>query len=261
MESLGSFPFGEEVKIVSQKDRTPKKYFVIGSYASAVHTTWFGTNGKIITKSLPVANEPEVLWTGNSLEAMTIINRIYIPSEAGSLTDPGKWVNGGVGRLFNVEILRPLNIFRSDVWLTLLIPHTVANKGQRKAINRYTRFAEEFNLHKSNIKPSNIKSSLIDEKRIRDISEELETSKAEIIITLGDLPLHHFIKLFDPAKKNLDSFKNYGCLHKVKINSKSYQLLPLYHPKAGANIGAYTERWKNIHHEWIKYDVIQLGFK
>lgn len=34
------FPFGEELKPVLQQDRTPKKVFVLGVYASAVHARW-----------------------------------------------------------------------------------------------------------------------------------------------------------------------------------------------------------------------------
>ena len=34
------FPFGETVKPLAQLDRTPKKVFVLGVYASAVHARW-----------------------------------------------------------------------------------------------------------------------------------------------------------------------------------------------------------------------------
>lgn len=253
METLGNFPFGEEVTILSQRDRSRKKYFVIGSYASAVHTSWYNAAGKVVTKTLPIANEPEFLWTGNSFEAMTLINRVNIPPEAGRLSDPGKWMNGGVGRIFNIDFLKPLNLFRSDLWITLLIPFTLANKGQRKAISRYERQRTEFNLPASRIVPSNVKSSIIDDTRISEILSELEESEAEIIITLGDLPLHHFIKAFDPEKLNLSSFNLYGRLHNITINEKLYRLLPLYHPKAGENVGAYTQRWRNAHRDWISY--------
>lgn len=261
MESFGTFPFGAKVHCVTQADRTPKKYFVLGGYASAVHACWLSTAGKIITKSLPVTNEPEILWSGDPIDANAIINRINIPEPAGGLTFPGKWLNGGVGRLFNVEMLKPLGIFRPYVWIALLIPFTIANKSQRKALNRYSRLANEFNLPPADLKPSNKKTYMIDQQRIDTILDELEQSKAEIIITLGDLPLHHFIRLFDPTKRNLDCFEIYGKLHQININQKSYQLLPLYQPKVGENIGSYTTRWKNIHHEWLEYDASQLGFK
>ena len=34
------FPFGQELKKVEQKDRSPKQAFVLGVYASAVHARW-----------------------------------------------------------------------------------------------------------------------------------------------------------------------------------------------------------------------------
>ena len=34
------YPFGQELKKVIQQDRTPKKVFVLGVYASAVHARW-----------------------------------------------------------------------------------------------------------------------------------------------------------------------------------------------------------------------------
>ena len=258
MEKPGLFPFGEEVRILNQKDRSPKKFFVIGSYASAVHASWFDMSGKMISRALAVANEPEILWTGNSFEAMSIINRVNCPPDAGILSDPGKRMNGGVGRLFYLEVLKPLNILRSDVWFTLLIPFIVANKGQRKSLNRYKRLCADFNLPESSILPSNIKSSLITEQRIKEILNELEESKAEVIITLGDLPLHHFIRLFDSGKVNLSAFLKYGAVNKVEINNKIYKLLPLYHPKSGENIGSYTEKLIRIHQEWKIFDAPEI---
>jgi hypothetical protein len=34
------FPFGETVRPLVQQDRSPKKVFVLGVYASAVHARW-----------------------------------------------------------------------------------------------------------------------------------------------------------------------------------------------------------------------------
>lgn len=258
MEELGNFPFGENIVRLTQKDRSPKRFFLIGSYASAVHALWFDLSGKMVTRSLAVANEPEILWAGNSFEALTVITRVKCPLDAGRLTDAGKRMNGGIGRLFHSEILKPLNIFRSDVWFSLLIPFTIANKGQRKALNRYNRSCEKFRLPPSSILPSNIKTSLITEKRISDLIEELEESKAEIIITLGDLPLHHFIKLFNPYIDKLDSFERYGQIHDIKIKDKNYRLLPFYHPKSGENIGAYTEKWRRVHFDWKRLNAPEM---
>jgi len=41
------FPFGQKLEIVKQDDRSPKKFFVLGVYASAVHARWRGMDNKI----------------------------------------------------------------------------------------------------------------------------------------------------------------------------------------------------------------------
>ena len=46
------YPFGEELKQVVQQDRTPKKVFVLGVYASAVHAKW-KREGKVVCKDQP----------------------------------------------------------------------------------------------------------------------------------------------------------------------------------------------------------------
>jgi hypothetical protein len=40
------FPFGEPLRVVAQQDRTPKKVFVLGVYASAVHAKWVFPEGR-----------------------------------------------------------------------------------------------------------------------------------------------------------------------------------------------------------------------
>ncbi len=68
------FPFGQKLKKVEQKDRSPKKVFVLGVYASAVHARWVDKNGKQKVSALAVASEPEIFWTGKNAEE--IISRI-----------------------------------------------------------------------------------------------------------------------------------------------------------------------------------------
>ena len=41
------YPFGSELQKVEQQDKSPKKVFVLGVYASAVHAKWKDINGKI----------------------------------------------------------------------------------------------------------------------------------------------------------------------------------------------------------------------
>lgn len=46
LPKIQNFPFGEPLKKVQQQDRSPKKVFVLGVYASAVHARWIDKDGK-----------------------------------------------------------------------------------------------------------------------------------------------------------------------------------------------------------------------
>ena len=56
--SAACFPFGQPLHEVQQTDRRPKKVFVLGVYASAVHARWIGPEGRDVVKALAVASEP-----------------------------------------------------------------------------------------------------------------------------------------------------------------------------------------------------------
>ena len=62
------FPFGQELKKVEQEERSTKKAFVLGVYASAVHARWIDQNGKQKVTALAVASEPDIFWTGENAE-------------------------------------------------------------------------------------------------------------------------------------------------------------------------------------------------
>ena len=67
--------FGEYVQPLVQEDRSPKRVFVLGVYASAVHARWKRGNN-IICQALAVASEPRIFWDGNPDEAREIISGI-----------------------------------------------------------------------------------------------------------------------------------------------------------------------------------------
>jgi len=83
------YPFGQQVHTLVQQDRTPKKVFVLGVYASAVHARW-KKDGKTICTALSVASEPRIFWDGNIEEAKKIISKISIPEEVGTLEPVGR---------------------------------------------------------------------------------------------------------------------------------------------------------------------------
>lgn len=66
-------PFRQPVSSVQQKDQTPKPYFVLDVYASAVHAQWIGPDSKIKVKALAVASEPEIFWRGEWKQGEEIV--------------------------------------------------------------------------------------------------------------------------------------------------------------------------------------------
>ena len=80
------FPFGQELHPLVQQDRSPKKVFVLGVYASAVHAKW-KKDGQIICQALAVASEPCIFWNGK--DAKEIIDKIAIPGVVMELIEKG----------------------------------------------------------------------------------------------------------------------------------------------------------------------------
>ena len=110
------FPFGQELHPLVQEDKSPKKVFVLGVYASAVHARW-KLDGQIICQALAVASEPRIFWDGNIEEAKEIISKIAIPPELGCLEPAGKQLNGPSAKVLEENILAPLGFKRKDAWL------------------------------------------------------------------------------------------------------------------------------------------------
>ena len=108
------FPFGQPLRTVQQEDRTPKRVFVLGVYASAVHARWIGPDGKDVVKALAVASEPCIFWRGDRGEAERIIKTIPVPRALGQLVPADEQFNGPSGRTLDQYILEPLGLKRSD---------------------------------------------------------------------------------------------------------------------------------------------------
>ena len=118
------YPFGEIVHPLVQQDRTPKKVFVLGVYASAVHARW-KIGSKTICPAMAVASEPRIFWDGNPEEAAEIISRIHLPEGLGTLEPAGSHLNGPSAKVLDEHILAPLGFTRKDAWLCDLLPERI----------------------------------------------------------------------------------------------------------------------------------------
>jgi hypothetical protein len=251
------FPFGSQLQKVEQIDKSPKKAFVLGVYASAVHAKWIDVDGSIKVNALAVASEPYIFWKGDRINAKEIIENIPIPEELGKLIPADKRFNGPSGIALDELFLKPLGYTREDAWLCDLLPYSRINANQQKAIEKhYNPLIKKFHLPECTI-PKFSAKELNNPDRVNEIVDELGKSKAQIIILLGDLPVKYFLSHFSKFKK-LSDFGNfpedypedYGKKHKVEINGKIYKVIPLTHPRQAGKLGMSSSYWNKCHEIW-----------
>jgi len=250
------FPFGEKLKRLSQTDKSSKKIFVLGVYASAVHARWIDEKGKQLVTALAVASEPEIFWRGENAEE--IISNIAIPKDLGKLTLPtNKNLNGPSGIALDRLFLEPLGFDRKDAWLCDLLPESRVNIYQRAAIHKFYNedIIQKFGLNNASI-PDFDKKELNCPIRRNEILNEIFESKAETIILLGDLPIYWFLRFFNNKYKRLfdfgATFSTYGNIHEIKIANKMFNVILLCHPRQADKLGNSNEKWWALHQNWIK---------
>lgn len=249
---LGTFPFGNPVLRVEQTERVPKPVFILGVYGSAVYGQFKPRKSQVSIRYLPIANEPEICWSGGQDLVKNIISDLKIPKEAGKLFPELSIANGFIGKSLDKYFLNPLKIKREQVWICNLIPFHVLNKKERKSIKKYNDIHSELNLPKASIPTKKDRWNFINKKRFREIIEELFKSRAEVIITLGQQPLNWFLSEFDNNVDHLLNLKNYGALTEVQIESMKIKLLPLFHPKQLLKERNRDTRVGLLHYDWIK---------
>jgi uracil-DNA glycosylase len=253
MKSIGVFPFGQEVHKLEQIDQTPKRVFILGVYASAVHARWVGPDGKRLVNALAVASEPYIFWRGDQAER--IIKGIRIPSSVGSLEPAETKFNGPSGLTLDTMFLEPIGVTREEAWLCDLVPHSCSNASQKQAIERtYTPRIKENHLPLPTV--PDLPYVLADHKRRAEITSELDRSKAEVVILLGDLPISWFLAFFDNRWHKLSDFgqtaETYGNLHKTNAFGRKISILPLVHPRQAGRLGASSEMWGQLHQSWLQ---------
>jgi hypothetical protein len=251
---IGQFPFGKPVEILKQTDCSPKKVFILGVYASAVHAKWLNPQGKKVVEALAVASEPYIFWKGEDAEK-------YIPSipkEVGTLIPASKQLNGPSGIALDDLFIAPLGLTRKDCWLCDLVPHSCVNTRQRAAIRRaYNRLAKESGLPEHSV--PDVPKRLTNEQRREEIYAELVQSKATRLVLLGAMPIKWFVHFFDPRWSELSDFltsgNGYGKPVKARIKDVDVEIVPLAHPRQAARLGASSEKWGQMHDEWMREGV------
>jgi len=251
------FPFGQPLTRVQQTNiSSDKEVFVLGVYASAVHAKWLNPDGSVKVQALAVASEPEIFWRGDN--AKDIIAGIDVPKELGSLVPANENLNGPSGRAIDELFLKPLGFTREKAWLCDLLPESRVNPNQKKAVEIYNNLVRTsgINLPIANIPEfdeDEIKMNAVQRKD--EILKELKASGARTILLLGDLPIKWFLHFFDKRTKLSqfgDTADTYGQTHEVVINGRTYDVIPLCHPRNAARLGAFSKKWADLHDGWVK---------
>ena len=251
--ALGTFPFGQPVKCVAQADRGPKRVFVLGVYASAVHACWRDANGVLLVRALGVASEPCIFWRGEGVE--DIISTIDVPLEAGRLLPADDCFNGPSGRSIDDDFLEPLGLTREDAWLSDLVPHSCMNECQAAAVSRcYAPLVERLGLPP--VDWPLLPAMPTDAARREQIAVELRDSEAELLVTLGNQPLGWFAAKVFSGPSSLAAYgtdaRTYGMVHDVEFGARPLGLLPLVHPRQAAGLGTHSPFWNRLHRAWVR---------
>lgn len=249
MEDLGRFLFNEPVKKVEQLDRTPKRIFILGVYASAVHAKWYSPKGKTLIKALAVASEPYIFWRGDAVE--DIIGNIKLPEGVGKLVPADKDFNGPSGLALDKEYLIPLGLKnRNQCWLCDLVPYSMMNLSQLSAIKRNVDFLTELNIPFPTLKEASLENREISNERRQEILDEIKLSQAEYLITLGNEPITNFISKLCPEINELDRGKSYGYPIEIDLEGTKIKLIRLVHPRQAGRLGLHDNDWFEAHQSW-----------
>lgn len=249
------FPFGQKLHPLVQEDQSPKKVFVLGVYASAVHARW-KKDGRIICQALAVASEPRIFWDGDPEEARSIIDAIQFPKELGTLEPAGRQLNGPSAKVLEENILAPLGFTRQDAWLCDCLPETRLNPSQVKALReKYEPLMEQYSLNPVTI--PHRPNAFCDQARSEEITEELLRSQAKLLVLLGDIPIAQYLKkVADIPYSSLGEYVQlygYGTKTDVTIHGQTIQVLPLAHPRQVGALGTHSEKWFQMHKNWEQH--------
>ncbi len=246
-----TYPFGMPIVPVRQADINPKRIFVLGVYASAVHARWVSEDGKTIINALAVASEPEIFWRGDDGDAL--IKQIPMPPGAGRLIPASKTLNGPSGVTLDSLFLEPLGVTRSDAWLCDLLPESRCNPRQRAAIEReYDPRREALGLPAYDF-PS-VPSILASAARRLEIEGEILSASPDVLVTLGDQPLKWFAQYYgsQPALGLYgETPETYGRPRDMEIAGHALKLLPLVHPRQAGRLGSHSALWSRLHAHWV----------
>jgi uracil-DNA glycosylase len=236
--------------------------FVLGAYPSGFHVAWWlpGRENRRTpdAKALIVDNEPEVFWDGAGAADLFEQWRrdVGFVDSWGRVALPETVHNGPSGQWLRDKILVPLGYRRTDCWITDCLDTARLNAGQRRRISKtYVRVGSRLGLPTPNMEPTPTgESSIVREAReghLERLSQELDTARPELIITLGNAALRVLRLLVeidsgDPGPGLAEP--SYGAEVRARLGARPVRWLPLVHPRSGERI----PKWRQIHMRWVE---------
>jgi hypothetical protein len=249
---VGTFPFGRPAT-----DRPPRvpagdaDLFVLGVYPSALHVRWQRPDGAVQVQALAVDDEPEVFWDG--ADAAERVRRwcgqVGWQPKWGCVSASG---NGTSGQAVIKDVLRPLGTTMERCFLTDCLPryhvkHGAGSQGNAMS-ERYAPFAAARGLPIFSL-PRRPSPSALVRQALREnganLADQLRTSRAEIVVTLGEEAADVFATVVGAERVALRRDAEYGKERRVPRGHGVRTWIPLKHP------GLRDPRWRALHDDWV----------
>jgi len=242
------FPFGTPLVPAAAKPPSKKvKAFVVGVYSSAVHARWISDQGRTLCKALAVASEPYSFWDGTGAAELVAAANQGVPRGAGSLVPADGAFNGPSGLVLDRLFLAPLDLRRSDTWITDLHDFYYLSEGNEAALARhYAPLVKEGLVRAASLpkRPASVAPSKAGLERLQD---EFERASAPLVVTLGNEPIPH---IFGKGAKKL-AINGYGQTFDAVVFGRPVNGLKLCHPRQAGKLGRASKAWFEVHRDWV----------
>jgi hypothetical protein len=247
---VGIFPFGRPVYPCTPLADGRRQLFVLGAYPSALHVRWGPPPGWRVVQALAIDNEPEPFWTGDDqgdrVKAWAIDRKWQ--AEWGSI-EPVKDLNGSSGKWIEEKVRLRLGISRSDAWISDCLDTYRASTSMHSAIQTvYQPFAQTHGLPAASLLEHPSEDRIVGEAKAQHLKRllgELDASRPEQVVTLGDAALRVFRRLLDDevGPKRLAADDGYGTPVDGAIAGDAVRWHPLAHPAAPPAYQAAHKTW------------------